>query len=78
MNYYFVINIDINSICNVTKTNHWQFEFKYCSFEFLFKKMNSTREIITLQFGHYSNFIGTHFWNLQVFNYYLCIITCNC
>ncbi|XP_060861222.1 protein misato isoform X1 [Metopolophium dirhodum] len=27
--------------------------------------MNSTREIITLQFGHYSNFIGTHFWNLQ-------------
>jgi len=27
--------------------------------------MDSTREIITLQFGHYSNFIGTHFWNLQ-------------
>ncbi len=24
------------------------------------------REIITLQLGHYSNFIGTHWWNLQV------------
>ncbi|XP_030036783.2 protein misato [Manduca sexta] len=24
-----------------------------------------TREILTLQFGHYSNFIGAHFWNLQ-------------
>lgn len=23
-------------------------------------------EIITLQFGHYSNFVGTHFWNTQV------------
>lgn len=23
------------------------------------------REIITLQLGHYSNFIGTHWWNLQ-------------
>lgn len=22
-------------------------------------------EIITLQFGHYANFIGTHFWNIQ-------------
>ncbi|XP_050432328.1 protein misato [Adelges cooleyi] len=27
--------------------------------------MNSFRECITLQFGNYSNFIGTHFWNLQ-------------
>lgn len=25
----------------------------------------STREIITLQIGQYSNFIGTHWWNLQ-------------
>ncbi|GBP63300.1 Protein misato [Eumeta japonica] len=29
----------------------------------------STREILTLQFGHYSNFIGTHFWNLQELNF---------
>lgn len=25
----------------------------------------STREILTLQFGHYSNYIGAHFWNIQ-------------
>lgn len=25
----------------------------------------STREILTLQFGHYSNYIGAHFWNTQ-------------
>lgn len=37
--------------------------------------MNSTREIITLQFGHYSNFIGTHFWNLQVFSYHKSLFT---
>lgn len=24
------------------------------------------REVITLQLGHYSNFAGTHWWNLQV------------
>ena len=24
------------------------------------------REVITLQLGHYSNFVGTHWWNLQV------------
>ncbi|RXN17060.1 misato -like protein [Labeo rohita] len=24
------------------------------------------REVVTLQLGHYSNFIGTHWWNLQV------------
>lgn len=24
-----------------------------------------TREIITLQVGHYANFVGTHWWNLQ-------------
>lgn len=22
-------------------------------------------EILTLQFGHYANFVGTHWWNLQ-------------
>ncbi|XP_061597999.1 protein misato homolog 1 [Cololabis saira] len=26
---------------------------------------NLCREVITLQLGHYSNFIGTHWWNLQ-------------
>lgn len=26
----------------------------------------SSREIITIQCGHYSNFVGTHWWNLQV------------
>lgn len=26
---------------------------------------NSTSKILTLQFGHYSNFVGTHWWNLQ-------------
>ncbi|KAM3962315.1 misato mitochondrial distribution and morphology regulator [Aphomia sociella] len=25
----------------------------------------STREILTLQFGHYTNYIGSHFWNIQ-------------
>ncbi|XP_005103386.1 protein misato homolog 1 [Aplysia californica] len=25
----------------------------------------SVREIVTLQFGHYSNFVGTHWWNVQ-------------
>ena len=25
----------------------------------------TTREIFTLQFGHYSNYIGAHFWNIQ-------------
>ncbi|XP_034935497.1 protein misato [Chelonus insularis] len=29
----------------------------------------STREILTLQFGHYSNYIGTHWWNLQESNF---------
>ena len=28
--------------------------------------MSNTREIITLQFGNYANFVGTHFWNAQV------------
>lgn len=26
---------------------------------------NPCREVITLQLGHYSNFVGTHWWNLQ-------------
>ncbi|XP_019721597.1 protein misato homolog 1 isoform X2 [Hippocampus comes] len=26
---------------------------------------NICREVITLQLGHYSNFVGTHWWNLQ-------------
>ncbi|KAM9383888.1 protein misato homolog 1 isoform 2-T2 [Pholidichthys leucotaenia] len=26
---------------------------------------NLCREVITLQLGHYSNFVGTHWWNLQ-------------
>lgn len=25
----------------------------------------NTREIITLQIGHYANFVGTHWWNIQ-------------
>jgi hypothetical protein len=25
----------------------------------------ATREIVTLQLGHYSNFVGTHWWNIQ-------------
>lgn len=25
----------------------------------------STREILTLQLGHYANYVGAHFWNLQ-------------
>ncbi|CAG9560631.1 unnamed protein product [Danaus chrysippus] len=24
-----------------------------------------TREILTLQFGHYTNYVGSHFWNIQ-------------
>ncbi|XP_022907256.2 protein misato [Onthophagus taurus] len=27
--------------------------------------MNNYREICTLQFGHYANFVGTHWWNIQ-------------
>ncbi|OAD59046.1 Protein misato [Eufriesea mexicana] len=29
----------------------------------------TSREILTIQFGHYSNFIGTHWWNLQESNF---------
>ena len=28
--------------------------------------MMATREIVTLQLGHYANFVGTHWWNIQV------------
>lgn len=27
--------------------------------------MAAAREVISLQFGHYSNFVGTHLWNIQ-------------
>ncbi|XP_004519976.1 protein misato [Ceratitis capitata] len=27
--------------------------------------MSTTREVIALQFGNYSNYIGTHWWNIQ-------------
>lgn len=27
----------------------------------------TSREILTIQLGHYSNFIGSHWWNIQVF-----------
>lgn len=29
----------------------------------------STREVITLQLGHYANFVGAHWWNLQEGNF---------
>ncbi|KAJ8678804.1 hypothetical protein QAD02_014591 [Eretmocerus hayati] len=29
----------------------------------------ATREILTIQLGHYSNFVGTHWWNLQETNF---------
>lgn len=25
-----------------------------------------SREILTIQLGHYSNYVGSHWWNLQV------------
>lgn len=28
--------------------------------------MSVSREIITIQAGNYANFIGTHWWNMQV------------
>lgn len=30
------------------------------------KRMAFTREVITLQIGNYSNYVGTHWWNIQV------------
>lgn len=32
--------------------------------------MLPSREILTLQFGNYSNYVGTHWWNVQVRNNY--------
>ncbi|XP_076246179.1 protein misato homolog 1-like [Calliopsis andreniformis] len=29
----------------------------------------SSREVLTIQLGHYSKFIGTHWWNLQESNF---------
>ncbi|XP_001606064.1 protein misato [Nasonia vitripennis] len=29
----------------------------------------ATREILTIQLGHYANFVGTHWWNLQETNF---------
>lgn len=29
----------------------------------------TSREVVTIQFGHYSNYIGTHWWNLQETNF---------
>jgi hypothetical protein len=26
-----------------------------------------SNEVITLQFGNYSNYIGAHYWNIQVY-----------
>lgn len=45
-----------------------KFEFLYSTFvrdcSLNFASME-TREILTLQFGNYSNYFGAHFWNLQ-------------
>lgn len=30
--------------------------------------VNNRMEVVTFQLGHYSNFVGTHFWNLQESN----------
>lgn len=30
--------------------------------------MSFLREVITLQIGNYSNYVGTHWWNIQVRN----------
>ena len=27
--------------------------------------------IITLQFGHFANFVGAHYWNIQVLSSYI-------
>lgn len=42
--------------------------FGICSFENVFNKniiTMTTREILTFQFGHYSNYVGAHFWNIH-------------
>ena len=35
-------------------------------FDALCRKIMSGKEILTLQLGHYANFVGAHWWNLQV------------
>lgn len=30
--------------------------------------MSFLREVITLQIGNYSNYVGAHWWNIQVSN----------
>lgn len=32
--------------------------------------LNTNREIITFQFGNYANYVGTHWWNIQVFDFF--------
>ena len=41
--------------------------YMYCTTTSTLTNMagSSTREVITLQFGHYSNFVGTHWLNIQ-------------
>lgn len=36
--------------------------------------MAPSREILTLQLGHYANYVGTHWWNSQVRIF--CAVTC--
>ena len=41
------------------------------------RKMAETgREVVTLQLGNYSNFVGAHFWNIQVkrLGFYVCAL----
>lgn len=33
--------------------------------------MAFTREVITLQIGNYTNYVGTHWWNIQVIHFTL-------
>lgn len=33
----------------------------------------SSKEIVTIQVGNFANFIGTHWWNIQVFNVILAL-----
>ena len=39
-------------------------------------KMAPAKEVLTFQIGHYSNFIGSHWWNLQVSIYFLSLFGC--
>lgn len=33
--------------------------------------MSSSHEIVTIQAGNYANFVGTHWWNIQVSIFHL-------